>query len=570
MTTQKIFFSLIIILFTIATGLNITGCQSIPQTNEAIFDFFEYQGEDVIFETPIDSIYEYRNPIVCGFYPDPSICRKGEDYYMIHSSFSYYPGIPILHSRDLVHWEQIGHVLDRPSQLKLDNIRLSGGIYAPAISYNPANDTFYVVTTCVDGIGNFVVKTKDPQQGWSDPILLPEVGGIDPSLFFDEDGKAYLVHNDAPIGIPEYDGHRAIWIHNYDPGIDQTFGKKQVIVDGGVDKSKHPVWIEGPHLYKIKGKYYLMAAEGGTSVNHSEVIFTSDHVKGPYRPVSNNPILTQRDLPEDRANPITCTGHADLIETPDGQWFAIFLACRPYEGDLYHTGRETFLLPVTWKKGTPVIMEKGKAIPTVVRPENWKADVAGITPQTFTGNFIWRDDFNTDEKLALEWLFIRTPRENWWSIHEGKLHLTPAAFDIYTVGTPAFIGHRQQHTNFTVTTEMSFTPLNEQTFAGLVCYQNEKFNLIFGKTIREGKQVITVVRTDNGKQTTEGTFTLEDKRTDLPLYLRITGRGGKYSFTLSFDKKKWQEVVNDLDATILSTHKAGGFTGTIIGMYTGK
>lgn len=282
MTTQKIFFSLIIILFTIATGLNITGCQSIPQTNEAIFDFFEYQGEDVIFETPIDSIYEYRNPIVCGFYPDPSICRKGEDYYMVHSSFSYYPGIPILHSRDLVHWEQIGHVLDRPSQLKLDNLRLSGGIYAPAISYNPVNDTFYVVTTCVDGIGNFVVKTKDPQQGWSDPILLPEVGGIDPSLFFDEDGKAYLVHNDAPIGIPEYDGHRAIWIHNYDPGTDQTFGKKQVIVDGGVDKSKHPVWIEGPHLYKIKGKYYLMAAEGGTSINHSEVIFTSDHVKGPY------------------------------------------------------------------------------------------------------------------------------------------------------------------------------------------------------------------------------------------------------------------------------------------------
>jgi xylan 1,4-beta-xylosidase len=215
-------------------------------------------------------------------------------------------------------------------------------------------------------------------------------------------------------------------------------------------------------------------------------------------------------------------------------------------------------------------MEKGKAIPTVVRPENWKADVAGITPQTFTGNFRWRDDFNTDEKLALEWLFIRTPRENWWSIHEGKLHLTPTAFDIYTVGAPAFIGHRQQHTNFTVTTEMSFTPLNEQTFAGLVCYQNEKFNLIFGKTIRKGKQVITVVRTDNGKQTTEGTFTLEDKRTDLPLYLRITGRGGKYSFTLSFDKKKWQEVVNDLDATILSTHKAGGFTGTIIGMYTGK
>ncbi|GAE83498.1 beta-xylosidase [Bacteroides reticulotermitis JCM 10512] len=225
--------------------LGLTGCRPAPAIGEASFDFFEYQGEDAIFDPSINPDTEYRNPIMSGFYPDPSVCRKGEDYYMVHSSFAYYPGIPILHSRDLVHWEPIGHVLNRPSQLQLDSIRIDGGIYAPAISYNPANDTFYVVTTCVDGIGNFVVKAKDPRGEWSDPITLPAVGGIDPSLFFDEDGKAYLVHNDAPEGTPLYNGHRAIWIHNYDPATDQTFGEKQLIVDGGVDKSKQPIWVEG-------------------------------------------------------------------------------------------------------------------------------------------------------------------------------------------------------------------------------------------------------------------------------------------------------------------------------------
>lgn len=141
------------------------------------------------------------NPILGGFYPDPSICRKGDDYFLVNSSFSYYPGVPIFHSKDLVNWKPLGHVLNRPSQLNLDGIRLSGGIYAPAIQYNPHNDMFYMITTCVDGIGNFLVKTDNPMKGeWSDPILLPQVGGIDPSLFFDDNGKGYIVNNDAPEG----------------------------------------------------------------------------------------------------------------------------------------------------------------------------------------------------------------------------------------------------------------------------------------------------------------------------------------------------------------------------------
>ena len=553
----------------LAALLALAGCTSVGNQPEATFEFFEYQGNDTRFAQTIDAQHEYYNPILAGFYPDPSICRKGEDYYLVNSSFAYYPGIPIFHSRDLVNWEQIGHVLDRPSQLQLDSIRLDGGIYAPAITYNKQNDTFYLITTCVDGIGNFVVKTQDPRQGWSEPIPLPNVGGIDPSLFFDDDGKAYIVHNDAPEGTPEYSGHRAIWIHNYDTATDQTFGSRQVLVDGGIDKATQPVWIEGPHLYKINGKYYLMAAEGGTCDNHSEVILTSDHVKGPYKPVAGNPILTQRDLPDDRPERITSTGHADLIDTPSGAWYAVFLGCRPYEGGMYNTGRETFLLPVAWQKEVPVILEKGKALTNSVKPEGWKADTTGIRPGTFTGNLTYRDDFTTD-KLRNEWLFIRTPKDNWWSIREGKLLLTPTTRSIYAVDAPAFIGHRQQHICFTVTTEMTLQPKSEKEFAGLVCYQNERFNIVFGKTMKEGKPTVVVVSSTKGVQKEEGALSLASGKENAPVYLRITGRAGMYSFELSFDNRTWQPVATDVDASILSTEKAGGFTGVVIGMYAAK
>lgn len=535
--------------------------------NDAIFHFFEYQGQDTCFNQSIDPATSYINPIIAGFYPDPSICRKGEDYYMVHSTFSYFPGIPILHSKDLVNWQQIGNVLDRPSQLKLDGIRLSGGIYAPDISYNEKNNTFYVVTTCVDGIGNFVVKTQDPLKGWSDPIILPKVGGIDPALFFDDDGKAYLVHNDVPEGEPEYNGHRAIWIHEYDLLTDATIGTPKVIIDGGVDKSTHPIWIEGPHIYKVNGKYYLMAAEGGTGENHSEVIFIADHVKGPYTPMDHNPILTQRDLPKNRKDKVSSTGHADLIQTHTGEWFAVFLGCRPYAEDMYNTGRETFLLPVSWENETPIILHKGEAVPSVVSPQGWKANSNEIVPDPFNGNFIWKDNFEENE-LNMRWLFIRTPQSKWWKVNKG-LHISPTATPVYAVDSPSFIGYRQQHTNYTVTTEMNFTPQSEDWFAGLVCYQNENNNFTFGKTIREGKVCLLVNCVDNGIVNHESSIELEGIDSMKPLQLRITGRADKISFDYRIDSK-WQSVAKELDATILSTQKAGGFTGVVIGMYAVK
>ena len=291
-------------------------------------------GKDVVY-----------NPILPGWYSDPSICTNGEgDYFLVTSTFSYFPGVPIFHSRDLVNWKQVGHVLDRPSQLTgLGRQHTSGGIYAPDIKYNPKNRTYYMITTNV-GTGNFLVKTQDPSGAWSDPILLPQVQGIDPSLFFDDDGKAYIVNNDeAPGGKPEYDGHRTIRIVEYDVENDCTIGERRIIVNKGVDPAAKPIWIEGPHLYKIDGKYFLMCAEGGTSDQHSEVVFRSDSPMGEYKPWHRNPILTQRHLPADRPDPVTCTGHADLVKTPDGAWWGVFLGCRPTKKGFENLGRETFL-----------------------------------------------------------------------------------------------------------------------------------------------------------------------------------------------------------------------------------
>ncbi|HEY1113257.1 MAG TPA: glycoside hydrolase family 43 protein, partial [Chitinophagaceae bacterium] len=315
-----------------------------------VFTDFTYRGDDRIYKDNPLKADEFYTPILQGCYPDPSITRKGKDYYLVNSSFSMFPGVPIFHSNDLVNWKQVGHVLDRPSQLKVQTAGVSAGIYAPAIAYNPNNDFFYMITTQIaSGIGNMVVKTKDPAKGWGEVIKL-QFDGIDPSLFFDDNGKAYVVHNDAPPkGTEQYNGHRVIKIWEYDVQKDQVIqGSDKIIVNGGVDITQKPIWIEGPHIYKKNGRYYLMCAEGGTGGWHSEVIFVSDHVMGPYKPANNNPILTQRHFPKNRANKMDWTGHADMVEGPDGKYYAVFLGIRPNEKDRVSTGRETFLLPVDW------------------------------------------------------------------------------------------------------------------------------------------------------------------------------------------------------------------------------
>jgi xylan 1,4-beta-xylosidase len=215
-------------------------------TPTAVFDWVEYKGEEQSKPAP----GTYKNPILPGFQPDPSIVGVGKDFYLINSSFGFFPGIPIFHSRDLVSWTQIGNALDRPEQMNLAGMGSQRAIFAPAITYHKG--LFYIITTCVDCGGNFVITASDPKGPWSQPKWL-DFEGIDPSIFVDSKGRGWVVNNGSPDGTPAYEGHRAIWIQELDLKSLTMKGPRKVLVNGGVDFSKKPIWIEGPHIYAKDG-----------------------------------------------------------------------------------------------------------------------------------------------------------------------------------------------------------------------------------------------------------------------------------------------------------------------------
>ncbi len=288
-----------------------------------------------------------KNPIMPGFYPDPSICAVGEDFYLVNSTFAYFPGLPVMHSKDLVHWEQIGNVMERASQLPLAHAGHSQGLFAPTIRYHEG--IFYVICTNVSGGGNFVVTAENPEGPWSEPHYLEEAGGIDPSLFFDTDGKCYYIGTHPNPEGCGYDGDWYIWIQELDLQTWKLTGEHRDVWNGAL-KGVH--WPEGPHLYKRGEYYYLLHAEGGTGPEHAVTICRSLNLWGPYENHFCNPILTHRHLGQ--AYPIRYVGHADLLQTPAGEWYMTMLAVRPTEG--YTTlGRETFLARVTWENDWPVV-----------------------------------------------------------------------------------------------------------------------------------------------------------------------------------------------------------------------
>ena len=283
---------------------------SSPATEKtARFTQFIYQGESQEKVTLGEG--EFRNPILSGYAPDPTVARVGDDYYIVPSTFTHFPGLPIYHSKDLVNWTHIANAIDRPDQLDFMKIGVSRGIFAPDLSYH--DGTYYIATTCVDCGGNFVITAKDIKGPWSEPHWL-DFEGIDPSIHWDDSGKAYIVNNGAPNEEPRYEGHRAIWIQEFDYKNLKMVGERKQLINGGVDISTKPVWIEGPHIIKRNGFYYITAAEGGTSIHHSQTIFRADNVLGPYVPAEHNPILTQRDLDPNREDPIIAAGHAKFVQ----------------------------------------------------------------------------------------------------------------------------------------------------------------------------------------------------------------------------------------------------------------
>lgn len=527
----------------------------------ARFDWFEYVGDDGL---PVPKSSEYSNPILSGFYPDPSNTRVGDDYYLVTSTFSYFPGIPVFHSRDLVSWKQIGNAIDRPSQLDFKKLGLSRGVFAPTIDHR--DGTFYILNTCVDCGGNFLITATNPKGPWTDPVWLPELeGGIDPALFFDDDGRTWILNNGPPVGTPLYEGHRAIWIQEFDRRTNKTVGPRTVLVNGGVDISKKPVWIEGPHIYKKDGWYYLSAAEGGTAEGHSQVALRSKSVTGLYEPWTGNPYLTQRDLPRDRANPITSAGHADLVQLPNGDWWATFLAVRPYEGDYYNTGRETFLMPVSWAEGWPRITSPGQVIPnTAGRPKLPASGEAFHKPKMKV-----RYEF-AEGHLGYEWMMMRNPRSKWYQLRDGALLLQPRSVGLGDFDNPSFLARRQQHIYATASTAVRYQPEEVGDKAGIVALQNDEFWYLLSLTRGPHGLEVQLERRAGAQEPTRGV-----KLASVPLQtghsgaveLRIRARGGLYDFHYATRPGRWRPLRIGEDGKILSTKTAGGFVGTVFGVH---
>lgn len=525
---------------------------------------------------------QFTNPILAGFYPDPSFCRVGDDYYLVNSTFSYFPGIPIFHSKDLVNWKLIGHVLDRPEQLDTEGLGVSRGIFAPAISYHEG--LFYVTCTIVDGGGNFVVTSKIPEGPYTDPIFLPEINGIDPSLHFEDDGKAYILFNsDAPNNEPLYEGHRTIRMFEFDVDKFEVIGDEKILINGGSDLTKKPIWIEGPHLYHRFGYYYLMAAEGGTAEDHSEVIFRSKNIDGPYESYSGNPILTQRNLDPKRQNPITSTGHADLVETQNGEWWAIFLGCRPYEPfekNYYNLGRETFLAPVKWieepnSNGSmwPIINPDYEEVQYYYNYPNITVKEP-IETSSYSGNFSKYYNFENDV-LDKDFIFLRTPKEKWYSLSERKGYLTLKVRPESCSGlsNPSFIGHRQHHHTSSASTKLQFNPTSENEKAGLLIFMNESRHYFVCKSIENSKAVIQLyksVEENNLNKEIEliAASVVPDELSKSEVNLKVNTMGKDFSFEFSFDDENWTLLKDKVDGTYIRAEIPRDFVGSIIALYT--
>ncbi|WP_214108457.1 glycoside hydrolase family 43 protein [Acrocarpospora catenulata] len=493
----------------------------------------------------------FRNPVLPGFHPDPSVCRVGEDYYLVTSSFEWFPGVPIFHSTDLVNWRQLGHVLDRPGQLDLDGVRPSAGIFAPTIRHH--DGVFYMITTLMEEAGNFLVTATDPAGPWSDPVWFPETRGFDPSLFFDDDGRAWMCGTREKDG-KRYDGDTEIWLRELDLATLKLVGEEHVIWE---PVQRMGIWAEGPHIYLVDGRYYLLASEGGTAEDHAVMVARADQITGPYLPNPRNPILTHRHL--GLRYPITSTGHPDLVQTQDGEWWSVLLATRPYGGSAhgpatmaavraesgYNLGRETFLTSVRWEDGWPVYDMVGFEMPGPALPAvPWPADPSC-------------DHFDA-AALGPVWNHLRTPREPYWSLSEQGLTLALRPESPTEWANPSLVARRQQHQDFVAYTVLRFDPAGAEQ-AGLALIQNDQFQIRLFRSVRG----LELVRRAGGEDTVVATAGVAGER----VFLGVQATGQDYAFRYAVEPGEWRELGEPLDGRILSSTTAGGFIGAMIALY---
>ena len=500
------------------------------------------------FEVVVGEPQGYRNPVLPGFHADPSVCRAGNDFYLVNSTFQYFPGVPVFHSKDLVNWEQVGNCLTRPSQVDLKGTDGNSGIYAPTIRYN--NGRFYMVTTVFPSRRHFYVWTDNPAGEWSEPIVIDfAIGSCDPTLYF-EDDKCYFLWKEGDIKICEIDvktGKQLGEIHHLGVGL------------GG----RYP---EGPHIYKKDGYYYLLLAEGGTEHGHHVNILRSKNLFGPYQPNPDNPILSHFNMKMQNSQ-IQGLGHADLVQAPDSSWWMICLGYRT-SGYLQHVmGRETMLAPVRWEQGGwPVVNGDGtlqtdmkcRTLPLVAMPKD---------PVMEEFDYIKRDapkDSYHSLGLPMGWMSLCNPDYSRYSLTERKgwLRMRPSTTDLSETASPTFIARRQTELNFTATALFDLSHLSEGMQAGITAYAAplNHYDVVAEK--RNGQIIIKSNVRLGQTSHSEKEFALSGTRA----YLRITSDKDFYYLQASSDGKNFVELAK-MEYRFLSTETIGGFTGVMLGLF---
>lgn len=515
-----------------------------------------------------------KNPILPGFYPDPSICRVGEDFYMVCSSFELYPGIPVFHSRDLANWEQLGYAMHKENGFHVEANIYAGGVMAPTIRYHEG--TFYIINANFCDRGNFIVTAKDPAGPWSEPFWLTDVPGIDASLFFDEDQKAYVIGTGDVVKQADGTMERGIWICEFDIENMKTVGEPVAIWDSAL---RHAASPEAPHIYKTGGYYYLVIAEGGTEHYHAVTVARSKELKGWYEGNPANPVMTHRQF--GFQYPIANVGHADLVETAAGEWYAVLLASRTIEGIHKNLGRETYLCPVVWERGWPVFSpESGKI--------DWEYPAAKeLTWTEYEPEPEW-DGFDT-ERLALCWNFWGTPYENFYHIADSRLKLKclkrslsaplqPLSMESEKVydNCVSFLGRRQRHVNFEAALEMRFLPEGGES-AGLAVLQASNHQFRLERVQEGGSQLLrlVLVTTDfeippympGFTSVTHEAVLAQASWEEEEVVLKLCARGQDYGFYYGRTMEELVCLYEHGDARLINPEIVGGMVGTLIGMF---
>jgi len=524
----------------------------------------------------------FRNPILSGFYPDPSICRVGDDcltgggFYLVNSTFAYFPGIPIFHSADLRHWRQIGNAIDRPGQLCFDGHRISEGLFAPTIRYN--RGTFYILCTLIKTGGNFIITAKDPAGPWSDPVWLKGADGIDPSIFFDDDGTGqfptawYTGTHPAPEG-EAYPGNYEIYIQKMDmslleAGKNPLKGKKLGIWRGAL---RDAVWPEGPHIYKINNWYYLLHAEGGTGIDHAVCVARARDIQGPWEGKKSNPVLTHRHLGKNAA--IINAGHGDLVDDPAGNWYMALLASRPVNG-VCLLGRETFMVPIYWEDGWPFVASKTGLIEETFPLECHEGAATDVVWDIKSARNYFNAQLPQGASLPPYWLTLRMPvreQDAAFSLtaRHGALRLfTRAATMRDHTAHPAFAGRRLRSHYWEFSAEIEFHPRAKNETAGIILLQSEdwqyRFELYLGDS---GRPALRLVRAAGSGKNEEIIAAGECSKMPWTGVLAVRCEGTELFFFFGDNAYSLEPFTAGVDGRILSGEYSGGFTGTLAGVF---